>query len=60
MPQAPERTVRDLADVYVASLADLDPVLATMLGLESGGQGLPDLSPAGYQARDELARATSR
>ena len=58
MPPTPERAVRDLADAYVASLADLDPVLATMLGLESGAQGLTDLSPAGYQARDELARTT--
>jgi uncharacterized protein (DUF885 family) len=58
MPQTPERTVRDFADAYVASLADLDPVLATMLGLEPGTQGLPDLSPAGYQAQDELARTT--
>lgn len=58
MPQTPERAVRDLADAYVASLADLDPMLATMLGLESGTQGFPDLSPAGYQARDELDRTT--
>jgi uncharacterized protein (DUF885 family) len=58
MPPAPERTVRDLADVYVASLADLDPVLATMLGLESGAQDLPDFSPAGYQAQDDLAHTT--
>ena len=58
MPPAPERTVRDLADAYVASLADLDPVLATMLGLESAARGLPDLSPAGYQAQDELAHTT--
>ncbi len=58
MPPTTERAVRDLADAYVASLADLDPVLAIMLGLESGAQGLPDLSPAGYQAQDELARRT--
>lgn len=58
VPPTPERTVRDLADAYVASLADLDPVLAMMLGLESGAQGLPDLSSAGYQAQDELARTT--
>jgi len=58
MPPTPERRVRDLADAYVASLADLDPILATMLGLESGAQGLPDLSPAGYQAQDELARTS--
>jgi uncharacterized protein (DUF885 family) len=58
MPPLTERAVRDLADAYVASLADLDPLLATMLGLESRSQGLPDLSPAGYQAHDELARRT--
>jgi hypothetical protein len=58
MPQTLERPVRDLADAYVASLADLDPTLATMLGLESGAQGVPDLSPAGYQAQDELAGTT--
>jgi uncharacterized protein (DUF885 family) len=58
MPGTSERAVRDLADAYVASLAGIDPVLATMLGLESGAQGSPDLSPAGYQAKDELARTT--
>jgi len=51
MPPTAERAVRDLAAAYVASLAGLDPVLATMLGPESGAQGVPDLSPAGYQAR---------
>jgi hypothetical protein len=58
MPPVPERAARDLADAYVASLADLDPLLAIMLGLEPGAQGLPDLSPAGYQAQDELNRTT--
>lgn len=58
MPQMPERAVRDLADAYVASLADLDPLLAVTLGVESGSCGVPDLSPAGYQAQDELARTT--
>jgi uncharacterized protein (DUF885 family) len=53
-----ERAVRDLADAYVASLADLDPLLAIMLGVESAARGLRDLSPAGYQAGDELARST--
>jgi uncharacterized protein (DUF885 family) len=58
MPQTPDRAVRDLADSYVTSLADLNPTVAIMLGLESGAQGVPDLSPAGYQADDELSRAT--
>jgi uncharacterized protein (DUF885 family) len=51
------RSVRDVADAYVASLAELDPLLATRLGLRQGEDRLPDLSPAGYQARDELARS---
>jgi uncharacterized protein (DUF885 family) len=58
MSQMPERAVRDLADAYVASLANLDPMLATMLGWESAALVMPDLSPAGYQAKDELARTT--
>jgi uncharacterized protein (DUF885 family) len=58
MPQVPERPVRDLADAYVTSLAGLDPLLAIMLGLGPGAPGLPDLSPAGYQAEDELNRTT--
>jgi uncharacterized protein (DUF885 family) len=55
---APARPVRDLADSYVEALADLDPFLATQLGIRPGDDRLPDLSPAGQQARDELARST--
>jgi uncharacterized protein (DUF885 family) len=40
------------------ALADLDPVLATDLGLRPDEDRLPDLSPAGQQAADELARST--
>jgi uncharacterized protein (DUF885 family) len=58
MPQIPERAVRDLADAYVVSVAGLDPSVAIALGMESGSQELPDLSPAGYQAQDDLNRAT--
>jgi len=58
MSQTSVHAIRDLADAYVASLAGLDPVLAATLGLQSGAEGVPDLSPAGYQAQDELARAT--
>jgi uncharacterized protein (DUF885 family) len=55
---APTRPVRDLADSYVEALADLDPFLATQLGIRPGDDRLPDLSPAGQQASDELARST--
>jgi uncharacterized protein (DUF885 family) len=55
---ASARQVRDAADGYVTALADLDPLLATQLGLATGQDRLPDLSPAGQHGKDELARAT--
>jgi uncharacterized protein (DUF885 family) len=51
------RPVRDAADAFVAAAAELNPLLATTLGLPSGQDRLPDLSPAGHDASDELARA---
>ncbi len=51
------RSVRSVADAYVVSLAELNPLVATRLGLRRGEDRLPDLSPAGQQARDELARS---
>jgi uncharacterized protein (DUF885 family) len=51
------RPVRDAADAYAASLAELNPLLATRLGLESGQDLLPDMSPAGQEAEDELDRS---
>ncbi|WP_158882588.1 DUF885 domain-containing protein [Amycolatopsis anabasis] len=55
---APQETtsVRALANAYVDALAELDPLLATTLGRPS--DRLPDLSPDGHQARDDLARST--
>ncbi|HEY3606158.1 MAG TPA: DUF885 domain-containing protein [Pseudonocardiaceae bacterium] len=53
-----DRVVRAHADAYVTALAALDPVVATILGLRSGDDRLPDLSPNGHDAADELARAT--
>ena len=52
------RAVRTVADDYVRELADLDPILATALGLQPGEDRLPDLSPAGHEERDKLARST--
>jgi uncharacterized protein (DUF885 family) len=52
------RPVRDTADAYVNELAVLNPILATSLGLPFGQDQLPDLSPAGDQAEDELMTAT--
>jgi uncharacterized protein (DUF885 family) len=58
VPSAAPRPVRDAADAYVQELAVLDPGLATELGLPEGQDRLPDLSPAGQQALDDLARRT--
>jgi uncharacterized protein (DUF885 family) len=52
------RAVRTVADDYVRALADLDPIVATSLGLRPGEDGMPDLSPAGQEALDDLARST--
>ncbi|GAA4538260.1 DUF885 domain-containing protein [Pseudonocardia xishanensis] len=52
------RTFRDLADAHVAAHAELDPLLATSLGLSTGQDRLPDLSPAGVEALDALERDT--
>jgi uncharacterized protein (DUF885 family) len=52
------RAVRDLADRYVARYAELNPLVSTRLGLRPGEDRLPDFSPAGQQARDDLARET--
>ncbi|MCU1666053.1 MAG: hypothetical protein JWR58_6118 [Pseudonocardia sp.] len=48
--------VRALADDYVRRLADLDTRVATTLGTHPGDDRVPDLSPDGQSAADELAR----
>ncbi|HXW47676.1 MAG TPA: DUF885 domain-containing protein [Streptosporangiaceae bacterium] len=56
--QPSQRPVRDAADGYVRQLAELNPILATSLGFPVGQDRLPDLSPAGEQAEDDLRVAT--
>ena len=53
-----DRVVRTHADKYVAALADLDPTVATVLGVHPDDDRMPDLSPDGHHAEDDLARAT--
>jgi uncharacterized protein (DUF885 family) len=55
---AEPRDARAAADRYVLELAELDPLLATRLGLRPDEDRLPDMSPAGQEAQDALARAT--
>ena len=56
--QPAPRVARELADGYVVALAELDPILATALGLHPGEDHLNDFSPAGQEALDDLARST--
>lgn len=50
--------VRRLADRYLDDLVLLDPLLATELGRPSGQTELPDVSPAGAEAKAMLAGRT--
>jgi uncharacterized protein (DUF885 family) len=54
----PDRRIRDLADAFVHALAELDPLVATYLGFPVGQDRLPDFSPAGEDALDDLWRST--
>jgi len=51
------RPVRTAADDFVRQTAELNPLLATTLGLPDWQDELPDLSPAGQDAIDQLQRA---
>lgn len=46
-----------LADSYVGTLAALDPLVATAMGVPGHDHAMPDLSPAGHAARAAAARA---
>jgi len=48
------------ADAYVVRAAALDPIAATFMGLPGHDHELPDLSPAGHEARADLDRALLR
>ncbi|MEU7636105.1 DUF885 domain-containing protein [Streptomyces sp. NPDC039016] len=50
-----------ISDAYVADYAELDPIMASYLGIPGNERELTDFSPAGYEARAELsARALGR
>jgi uncharacterized protein (DUF885 family) len=51
-------TPRQIADRYVDGVAELNPIVATALGVRPHDDRLPDFSPDGHAARDDLARAT--
>jgi uncharacterized protein (DUF885 family) len=49
-----------VADQYVRTVARLDPIAATAMGVPGHDAQLPDLSPAGHAARADAARAVLR
>ncbi|MDT0320829.1 DUF885 domain-containing protein [Streptomyces millisiae] len=51
-------TPRAVADAYVETLADLDPLYGTSLGIRPGVADLPDFSPEGQEALAAAQRAT--
>jgi uncharacterized protein (DUF885 family) len=51
-----ERTVDARCDRYVEESCALDPVTATFIGVPGHDHALPDLSPAGHDARVRLLR----
>jgi uncharacterized protein (DUF885 family) len=57
-PEGPPRPVREIADSYVTALAEVNPFVATTLGIRPDEDRMPDLSPAGQAAVDDLRRST--
>jgi uncharacterized protein (DUF885 family) len=52
-----ERAVDTASDDFVTRYCALDPITATYLGVAGHEAELPDLSPDGYAAREELTRS---
>ena len=48
----------EIADAYVDKLAELDPTMATALGIPGHDREMPDYSPAGAAAVADLNRKT--
>lgn len=49
---------RRIADRYVETMADLNPILGTMLGTRPQDDRLPDFSPDGIAATNDASRST--
>jgi uncharacterized protein (DUF885 family) len=52
----PRSAIDACAEAYLDGYAGLDPIAATMMGLPEHADRLTDYSPAGHQARADLAR----
>ena len=51
------RAIDALCDAYVDDYCALDPLTATSIGVAGHEHEMTDYSPAGFDARDALARA---
>lgn len=58
LPPRPASAIDAIADEHVLTLARLDPLLATHMGLDGYDHLVTDLSPAGHEARADANRAT--
>ncbi len=54
----PDRTVDAITDRFVEDAARLDPIVATYVGITSHDDELPDYSPDGFAAREEMVAAS--
>jgi len=52
-----ERIVGARSEGYVERYCALDPLISTYLGVAGHDHELPDLSPSGFEAREELTRS---
>ena len=50
------RTIDALCDAYVDDFCALDPLTATSIGVAGHEHEMTDYSPAGFDAREALAR----
>jgi len=51
-------SINEIADDYVSRFSALNPIAATSAGISGHDDLMPDLSPAGFDAMAELAKAT--
>ena len=52
----PAREADDVAERFVVDMAAADPIMATFAGIAGHEDRLPDLTPDGYAAREDLLR----
>ncbi|SEF16144.1 DUF885 domain-containing protein [Jiangella alba] len=58
MPHDDADTPRKIADRYVETIADLNPLVGTALGIRPGVDAMPDYSPDGREVVADAARGT--